>query len=630
VLAPNTQTRIRFGWTGTGTNWFIDNVQVHAFYDLVADLQVEQTAPAIVSTGAAATFVVTVTNAGPAAAASVMLTDTLPANSLYQGSRISQGSCNQALGVLACAVGDLAAGAQITLEVDITTPNQAQVIGNVIQAAANQGDPLPASNSALAKLQVQNGPAPRYVSTAGVDSGDCSAQGNPCGSIPYAITQAADNDTIHLDAGIYVGPIDVDRPLTLSGAGEVSTTISGGQTARVIFAHTPLTLNALTIADGKAQGRGGGVNAAAGLTLTDVSLLRNVTSQDGIQLTGGGGGIYVVGNLVAERGTFQENRCDDNPIDDVLCLIGGARITGNAVFTGTHFISNSARGAGGLSASKVWLYDSVFISNTTKSLSGGGANVGEAVIYGGEFRDNHADLCGGALYVEGSTFISGTLFTNNTSRSLGGALYSNEGEQLVTIVNAQFVGNHSLESSGGAIHNPRFAPVFIENSTFISNTAWEKGGAIRSSGPITVTGTLFQQNQSESWQEGGGGALYIGGAAHISATQFISNNSQIHGGGIQIAARLTVEDSLFQHNYAGFNGGGLYVEDGALTLTNRERRRRGSLCRRLHCPLCQFPDCGRGLEHRVTPVLHLSLRACGYPARHVRWSDVNRRGGDPF
>jgi hypothetical protein len=43
----------------------IDNVQVHAFYDPVADLQVEQTAPGVVSIGAAATFVVTVTNAGP-------------------------------------------------------------------------------------------------------------------------------------------------------------------------------------------------------------------------------------------------------------------------------------------------------------------------------------------------------------------------------------------------------------------------------------------------------------------------------------------------------------------------------------------------------------------------------------
>jgi predicted outer membrane repeat protein len=330
------------------------------------------------------------------------------------------------VGVLACAVGDLAAGAQITLAVDISAPGQAQVIENAIQAAAAQADPLPATNSGLALVQVQNGPAPRYVSTTGVDSGDCSEPLDPCASIPYAITQAADNDTVHLAAGVYSGPIDVDRPLTLSGAGEVSTTISGGMQDRVIFAQDSLTLNALTIADGLAKGRGGGIYASDNLTLTDVSLLRNVTSQDGIQRTGGGGGIYVVGNLVAERGAFQQNRCADNLIDDKLCMVGGARITGNAIFTETHFISNSARGAGGLSASKVWLYDSVFISNTTKSLSGGGANVGEAVIYGGEFRDNHADLCGGALFVDGSTFISGALFTNNTAKSLGGALYSNE------------------------------------------------------------------------------------------------------------------------------------------------------------------------------------------------------------
>jgi uncharacterized repeat protein (TIGR01451 family) len=568
VLTPNTETRIRFGWTGTGTIWLIDNVRVHAFYDPVADLQVEQSAPGSVSTGGAATFVVTVTNAGPTAATAIVLTNTLPADSLYQGSRISQGTCSQASGTLACAVGNLAVGAQTTLEIDVTAPGQAQVIENLTQAAATQADPLPTTNSALALVQVQNAPSPRYVATAGVDNGDCSTLLNPCASIPYAITQAANNDTIHLAEGVYTQTIHVDRPLTLSGTGEVSTTISGGKQNRVIFAHSSLALSGLTIADGMAKGRGGGIYAAAGLTLTDVSLLRNVATQDGIQITGGGGGVYVVGEFRAERGSFQENGCARNPIDDLLCLGGGARVRGNAIITATRFISNSARSAAGLTAAKGWLYDAIFIGNTTSSQSGGGAFLGEAVVYGGEFRDNHTELCGGALFVEGSTFISGTRFINNTSRSLGGALYSNEGEQLLTIRNAQFVGNRSLESSGGAVHNPRFAPVLIENSTFISNTAREKGGGIRSVGPITVIGSLFQQNQSESFSAGGGGGLVSSSDVHISATQFISNSTQIHGGGIAVSARLTVEDSLFQHNYAGFNGGGVYVENGALTLTN--------------------------------------------------------------
>lgn len=55
-------------------------------------------------------------------------------------------------------------------------------------------------------------------------------------------------------------------------------------------------------------------------------------------------------------------------------------------------------------AAKGWLYDAVFIANTTKFRSGDGAFLGEAVVYGGEFRDNHTELCGGALFVDGSTF----------------------------------------------------------------------------------------------------------------------------------------------------------------------------------------------------------------------------------
>ena len=94
---------------------------------------------------------------------------------------------------------------------------------------------------------MQNTPAPRYVATAGVDNGDCSTLLSPCASIPYAITQAADNDTIHLAEGVYTGTIHVDRPLTLASAGEARTTLSGGKQDRVIFAQTSFRLNGLTM-----------------------------------------------------------------------------------------------------------------------------------------------------------------------------------------------------------------------------------------------------------------------------------------------------------------------------------------------------------------------------------------------
>ena len=52
----------------------------------------------------------------------------------------------------------------------------------------------------------------RYVNAVGgIDSGSCSVSASPCLSIAYAISQAANDDTIHIAAGTYVDPLTINK-----------------------------------------------------------------------------------------------------------------------------------------------------------------------------------------------------------------------------------------------------------------------------------------------------------------------------------------------------------------------------------------------------------------------------------
>ena len=58
----------------------------------------------------------------------------------------------------------------------------------------------------------------RYVSTTGIDTGDCSSPAAPCQTIQYAIDQSGDGDTINVAAGTYdEGLIDINRNLQIIG-----------------------------------------------------------------------------------------------------------------------------------------------------------------------------------------------------------------------------------------------------------------------------------------------------------------------------------------------------------------------------------------------------------------------------
>src|SRR5919108_441563 len=95
-----------------------------------ADLSVVKSdSPDPVSKGAALTYSIVVTNNGPGSAAGVQLTDSLPASVQLVSAVSTAGSCAQTDSMVACDLGDLSNGANVTVTI-IVTPKKIGVITN--------------------------------------------------------------------------------------------------------------------------------------------------------------------------------------------------------------------------------------------------------------------------------------------------------------------------------------------------------------------------------------------------------------------------------------------------------------------------------------------------------------------
>jgi len=97
--------------------------------------------------GAPIQYTLTVSNAGPDVAQTVVLTDTLPVGVSYVSATPTQGTCGQGSGVVTCNLGDLSTGSSLHIEL-IVTSLTAGVKTNQASVAAGTSDPYMLNNSA--------------------------------------------------------------------------------------------------------------------------------------------------------------------------------------------------------------------------------------------------------------------------------------------------------------------------------------------------------------------------------------------------------------------------------------------------------------------------------------------------
>jgi uncharacterized repeat protein (TIGR01451 family) len=110
-------------------------------------------APDPVTVGHALTYTLTVSNAGPSAAAGVTLDQTLPDHATLDAALTSAGSCTPRRGTVHCALGSIAADRSATATVTVL-PTDAVTLTSHASAASDAGDPDPYNDDAAATTAV--------------------------------------------------------------------------------------------------------------------------------------------------------------------------------------------------------------------------------------------------------------------------------------------------------------------------------------------------------------------------------------------------------------------------------------------------------------------------------------------
>jgi uncharacterized repeat protein (TIGR01451 family) len=119
-----------------------------------ADVAVIKTAaPGPYGTGANLTYTIAVSNAGPAAAANVSVTDAIPAGTTFVSAVPTQGSCSGTTTVT-CSLGAIAGGGSASIALTVTLPPTPGPVANTAVVSTTSPDGNAANNSSTSNITV--------------------------------------------------------------------------------------------------------------------------------------------------------------------------------------------------------------------------------------------------------------------------------------------------------------------------------------------------------------------------------------------------------------------------------------------------------------------------------------------
>jgi len=118
----------------------------------IANLAITKTpSPGPFGTSSPITYTIVVSNAGPGAAANVVVTDILPAGTTFTSATPTQGSCSGTTTVT-CNLGTIANAGSATVSLTVTLPATAGPVSNTATVATSSTDPNPANNTATSTI----------------------------------------------------------------------------------------------------------------------------------------------------------------------------------------------------------------------------------------------------------------------------------------------------------------------------------------------------------------------------------------------------------------------------------------------------------------------------------------------
>jgi len=457
-----------------------------------------------VGIGATFTYAIVVSNAGPAAALGVGLTDTLPL-SVDAGHIVpGQGSCERVGNLLNCILGTIPAGRAVTLTVAVTTTS-AGMLSNTAVAflTGDQLDPDPADNTAVEQTRVTN----QFTVNSTGDAADSNPGDNICQTSGSVCTLRAAIQEANAQPGLDIVVFDIPGPgphaiQPASALPTVSDPVVIDGSTEPDFAGTPVIE-----LDGRYAGLGadGLTITAGGSTLRGLAI--NRFGSDGLFLVTGGGNV-VEGCFV---GTDPGGALDlGNGESGIRIYQSGSNTIGGSTAAARNLIAgNGIRG--------VWIDG----TNSTGNLIQGN--------YIG------TDITGGAA-IANPTGIFITDATNNTVRSnlisgnatgvylQGRAGYPTSGN----IIAANTIGTDAAGSAalGNSTHG-----VYLDSTSY--NTI---GGA------LPVDGNLISGN--------GGAGIYVAGVTsfgHVIRHNRIGTNAAGSAalGNSSSGVRIGTDDGTF-------------------------------------------------------------------------------------
>jgi hypothetical protein len=364
-------------------------------------------------------------------------------------------------------------------------------------------------------------------STLGNDMGDC--QINPCKTIGYAINQASNGDTIIVASGIYTDLLNLDKNITLNGAGVGNTIIDGTGNVGIGCRLVRVWHN----------------------TIVNIS---GVTFQNGLC------NIKNYGHLILNSSSFISITSD---FEEAGAIHNDS--SGTLTITNSTIMNNeSGRYGGGMLNAGILILNNVTISNNRAYEGGGILNSGAMTITNSGISNNIARVTAGGIQNHGTATISNTTIISNAGFSSSGGIYNLGTASLLSVTLTQNNGHFY----GGGIHNGNI--LILSASTVSTNTA-QAGAGISNYGTLTMTAGSVAGNIA---QQAYGGFMNTG-ILNISQVLICGNIAQTaSGGGIgtgkdyQQKGIVRLTDVTISNNVAQGTGGGIFNKDGVLIATN--------------------------------------------------------------
>ena len=439
---------------------------------------------------------------------------------------------------------------------------------------------------------------------------------NGNGEDSLEINGADSSRIFQIDDGDNSTNIDVtitDMTLTNGNTGDdvSSYLVYDGYGGGAVRSAENLSLSNVTVSNSSAGRNGGGVavyhyDQGGTVSLQNITLAGNHADPEQNDY-GRGGGLYITSKPTVSSSTVDISlsslvvsnntaNFEGGGIYKKVIATNGATVTTNladSMITGNRSLDNDGGGiyldfstSSGSSAEV--LIDNLDVYSNTTDEEGGGVylrnfvfdpgSTGSVTIRNSAINDNES-LTGnaGGLYINNNSWsdsaatvaVENSTISGNRSEEEGGGAYIRNfvGDPgtpgNVTFLNSSISGNESLtaaDGQGGGVYLMGDGETRFENSTIGGNSSAAEGGGIYATlfsddyhtGVLEIVNSTLSNNQAN----GRGGGLFVKVAD-------VSTN-----GGSVVITNSTITENTSDADYDGGAGGGMYLNEGTLSLLN--------------------------------------------------------------